>query len=230
MLTVFVPGVMVEFRYGGKGVRFFVRNVADIVQSAHANGAFYEQEYLQVLARYLKPDGVFLDVGSNVGNHAVFVAKFGGQREVIVIEPNPEAIGLLRINLLLNGLKLDASHLGVGLSDREQNATAQVPANNLGGARMAPSADGSIRLVTGDSLFAGRAVDFIKIDVEGQELAVLAGLAQTIAANRPTMFIEVGEETREAFFAWVEQHGYEVAWAFPRYRLTQNVIVRPKAP
>jgi FkbM family methyltransferase len=229
MLTVFVPGVMVEFRYRGTGVRFFVRNVADIVQSAHANGGFYEQDYLEVLERYLKPGGVFLDVGANVGNHAVFVARFGGQREVIVIEPNPEAIGLLRINLLLNGLDIDASHLGVGLSDRSQNAEAKVPANNLGGARMVPSEAGAVKLVTGDSLFAGREVDVIKIDVEGQELAALAGLAQTIAANRPTMFIEVGEENRDAFFAWVEQHGYEVAWAFPRYRLTQNVIVRPKA-
>lgn len=230
MLTVFVPGVMVEFRYGGKGVRFFVRNVADIVQSAHANGGFYEQDQLEVLQRYLKPGGVFLDVGANVGNHAVFAAKFGGQREVIVIEPNPEAVGLLRINLLLNGLMLDTSHLGVGLSDRAQNAEPQVPANNLGAARMVPSEAGAVKLVTGDSLFAERTVDVIKIDVEGQELAVLAGLAQTIAANRPTMFIEVGEENRDAFFAWVEAQAYEVAWAFPRYRLTQNLIVRAKAP
>lgn len=223
------PGHLAEFGYRGKASRFFVKNVADIVQSAHLNGEFYEQEYLEVLETFLTPGGVFLDVGANVGNHAVFVWKYGGQRAIVVIEPNPEAIALLRLNLLLNAVEADISYLGVGLSDRAQNAEAQVPENNLGGARMVPTADGPLKLVTGDSLFAGRHIDFIKIDVEGQEIAVLTGLARTIAGCRPTMFVEVNEENRDAFGGWLRANAYEVAHAFVRYRLTQNVIVRPKA-
>jgi FkbM family methyltransferase len=224
----YIPGIFVEFGYRGKAVRFFVRNVADIVQSAHANGCFSEEETLVVIERYLKPSGVFLDVGANVGNHAVFAAMFGSQGRVIVIEPNPEAITLLKLNLLLNRLALDVQHLGVGLSDHAQAAEAAVPRNNLGGAKMIPTEGGSLRLVTGDSLLAGGHVDFIKIDVEGHEMAALAGLAQTIEACRPIMFVEVDTENREAFGAWLAGHGYETAHAFPRYARNQNFLIRPK--
>lgn len=229
MPTNFIPGIFVEFAYRGRAVRFFVRNVADIVQAHHANGVFYEQDHLEIVERFLKPGGVFLDIGANVGNHAIFVAKFCKPGRVVVIEPNPQALVLLRLNLLLNQVDVDQSHLGVGLSDQERQAQASVPANNLGGAKMILKEDGPLKLVTGDSLFAGQQVDFIKIDVEGQELAALAGLEETITRCRPSMFIEVDEENRAGFSAWMERHAYEVAHAFPRYR-NQNFVVRPKAP
>ncbi|HEY8574399.1 FkbM family methyltransferase [Phenylobacterium sp.] len=227
-MASYIPGVLVEFGFRNKAVRFFVRNLADVIQNAHANGAFYEQDHLEVMEKHLKPGGVFLDVGANIGNHSVFVAKYCKPREVILVEPNPEAIVLLRLNLLLNRLELDTKHVGVGLSDREQTAEPSVPANNLGGTKMVLKQDGRLKLVTGDSLFAERHIDFIKIDVEGQEMAVLAGLEKTIANSRPSMFIEVDEENRAAFIAWVADHDYEVAHAFPRY-LNQNFVVVPKA-
>ena len=224
-----VPGLFCEFGFRGKAVRFFVRNMADIIQHAHVNGAFYEADHLAVMETHLKPGCVFLDIGANVGNHAIYVAKYCAPAQVIVIEPNPEALVLLRLNLLLNrtdGL-IDASHLGVGLSDVERAASAQTPANNLGGTKMIPTEGGPLRLVPGDSLFAGRHIDFMKIDVEGHEMEVLAGLAQTIAASRPAMFIEVDNHNEAAFQAWLAANAYEVAYAFPRYR-NQNFVIRPR--
>jgi FkbM family methyltransferase len=223
-----VPGMIVEFGWRGKAARFFVRNVADIIQNAHVNGGFYEQEHLAVMERYLKPGGVFLDVGANVGNHAIYVAKYCSPAEVIVIEPNPEAIFLLHINMMLNQLQLDARYLGVGLSDRERTAEAVTPKHNLGGTKMAPKEGGPIRLTTGDGLLDGRRVDFIKMDVEGHEMEALAGLEQTIARWRPPMFIEVDNDNEPAFEAWLADHDYEVAYAFPRYR-NRNFVIRPRA-
>ncbi|THD80630.1 MAG: FkbM family methyltransferase [Phenylobacterium sp.] len=227
MPATLTPGMVCEFGFRGKATRFFVRNLMDIIQNAHLNGAFYEEEHLAVIERHLKPGGVFLDVGANVGNHAIYVAKHCDPGAVIVIEPNPQALVLLRLNLLLNRLDLDTSHLGVGLSDQERKAEPSTPPNNLGGTKMVLKDDGPLKLVAGDSLFAGRRIDFIKIDVEGQEIAVLAGLEQTIAASRPPMFIEVDNENERAFQTWLADHDYEVAFAFPRYR-NQNFVVRPK--
>jgi len=227
MAANIVPGMVAEFVFRGSGVRFFVKNVRDIIQNAHVNGAFYEADHLAVIEQHLLPGGVFLDIGANVGNHAIYVAKFCRPSQVIVIEPNPEALVLLRLNLLLNNLGIDTSHLGVGLSDAERRAEPRTPANNLGGTKMLLSDEGPLRLVTGDSLFAARHIDFIKIDVEGQELAVLAGLEATIAASRPAMFIEVDNENEAGFEAWLADHDYEVTFAFPRYR-NRNFVVRPK--
>lgn len=220
---------MTEFPFRGRTVRFFVKNVADIVQNAQANGRFYESDTLPIIERFLRPEGVFLDVGSNVGNHAIFARLFGGQREVIAIEPNPEAIQLLRLNVLLNQADINLDHLGLGFSDAEQSAVAIVPHNNLGGARMEAREDGGLRLVRGDTVCAGRHVDFIKIDVEGLEPAVLRGLSQTIAESRPTIFLEIDAANRQEVGDWIQANGYEVAHAFPQYPRTQNVIVRPKA-
>lgn len=227
-MTTFLPGILTEFQFRGRPVRFFVKNVADIIQSAHANGRFYESDTLPTMEKFLTPGGVFLDVGANVGNHAIYAKMFGDQREVIALEPNPEAITLLRLNVILNQLDIDLSHLGVGLADRDAAAVAIVPHNNLGGARMEARADGGLKLVAGDTLFANRPVDFIKIDVEGLELAVLQGLTQTIANSRPSMFVEIGTQNRQAIGEWIEANDYEIAHAFPRYPNTQNVIVRPK--
>jgi FkbM family methyltransferase len=221
-----IPGMVAEFGFRGAAVRFFVRNIRDIIQNAHVNGGFYEVDHLAVLERHLKPGGVFLDIGANVANHAIYVAKFCRPGQVIVIEPNPEALILLRINLLLNNLNIDISHLGLGLSDRDQRAEPDTPVNNLGGTKMVLNEAGPLRLVTGDSLFATRHIDFIKIDVEGHEMAVLGGLEQTIAASRPPMFIEVDNHNEAAFQTWLADHAYEVVHAFPRYR-NQNFVIRP---
>ena len=228
MSATLVPGIVAEFGHRGRAVRFFVRNLADSIQNVHANGAFYEEPELAIIERHLKADSVYLDVGSNVGNHVVFVAKFCQPKEVIAIEPNPEAMMILQFNILLNRLTVDTHHLGLGLSDAETSAVAAIPRNNLGGARMVEKEGGSLKLVTGDSLFAGRHIDFIKLDVEGLELKALAGLEKTIAASRPAMFIEVDDQNRQAFDAWVSAHDYEVVENFRRYRVNENFMLLPR--
>lgn len=227
-MTTFLPGIVTEFIYRGQAVRFFVKNVADIIQSSYINGRFYESDTLPTMERFLRPGGVFLDVGSNVGNHAIYAKMFGEQKEVIAIEPNPEAIQLLRLNAILNRVDINFDHLGVGLSDAAKAAIAIVPHNNLGGARMEAREDGGLRLVRGDDICAGRHIDFIKIDVEGLEPAVLRGLSRTIGDCRPAIFLEIDNNNRDAIGEWIQANGYEVAHAFPRYPRTQNVILRPK--
>ena len=57
-------------------------------------------------------------------------------------------------------------------------------------------------------------VGFIKIDVEGFELATLKGAARTLQTSRPKLLIEIDPllQTREAFkatFAWLQALGYQ---------------------
>lgn len=54
-------------------------------------------------------------------------------------------------------------------------------------------------------------VDLIKIDVEGHELAVLAGARDTINRNRPWLIIEVWDESRPQVTATMSDLGYHVA-------------------
>lgn len=222
-----LPGIVSQFECLGKRVRFFVSNLADTIQNRQANGGFYEAEELMIIQGNIEPGAVFLDIGSNVGNHAIFVGTYCDPKEMILIEPNPAAIQILELNLLLNAITADVSHLGLGLSDGESRAEAAWAPNNLGGARMIAQDEGPIRLVSGDSLFADRHIDFIKIDVEGHEMAVLAGLKATIAASRPTIFIEVDNANQTAFEAWCVSHDYGVISAYRRYQVNENFLIAP---
>ena len=224
-----VPGILVEAELDGVAVRFFVRNMVDDVQHFHLNGQFYESDALALVRQYFPRGGVFLDVGANVGNHALYMAKFADAAEVICIEPNPEAITLLRINAALNGATaLNLERLGVGLSDGEGQFVISVPRNNLGAAQLVADPGGRIRTVAGDRLLGERVIDLIKIDVEGMEMGVLRGLAGTIARSRPPIFVEVDHVNRAEFDAWRAENRYVVAKALWQAPKNQNLLIAPE--
>ena len=54
--------------------------------------------------------------------------------------------------------------------------------------------------------------DFLKIDVEGGEAAVLEGSIRTIKERHPAMIVEVhGESEEQSCIALLSQHDYDIA-------------------
>jgi hypothetical protein len=81
-----------------------------------------------------------------------------------------------------------------------------------------------IRTLTIDS-FGLAPLDLIKIDVEGMELEVLAGAAQTIGRCRPIILVEHLKTGRHALVAAFAPHGYHLYYQGP------NVIaIHPTDP
>ncbi len=225
-----MSGTVVRTHVRNSDVSFFVANDQDIIQKVHLRGRFYEEEELDIIAEFFPRGGVFCDIGANVGNHSIYVAKFLHAQKIIVLEPNPAAISILRINLALNDVLdcVDTSLLGVGLSDAPAMRSIRTPEMNLGGAWLT-SADGSgdITLVPGDDILLGRRIDFLKIDVEGMDLLVLAGLKKLVGAQQPAIFIEIDDRNASAFRQWLETNDYRVAKTFRRYRSNENYMALP---
>lgn len=229
-LVVSPPGQVVRSVIGGKPVFFTLTNTKDVIQKEHLAGRFYEPEELEIIKKHCPKNAVFADIGANIGNHSLFALKVLGVKKLIPFEPNPVAIAVLTSNLGLNGelARCDLSHLGFGLSDKAQDGLAievDKPNKNLGGGRLVEGGD--LQVIPGDQALAKEAVDFIKIDVEGMEMQVLGGLAETVARCRPVFFIEVDEANRAAFLAWVEDNRYEVAATFRRYPVNENFLIKP---
>lgn len=227
------PGRVARSQIWGQTVFFTITNPNDAIQKSHLQGQFYEGEELEIIAKYVEPGSVFCDIGANIGNHSLFALKYLRISKAIVFEPNPAAIAVLLSNLTLNGVldRCDTSRLGFGLSDTESSGFKMfVPKrNNLGGGRMVEAeGDGTLDVFRGDDALAGQTVDFIKIDVEGMEMKVLAGLSQTIAQQRPRIFVEVDRANTEDFLSWVEHNGYGVKARFKRYRANENFMLTPK--
>jgi FkbM family methyltransferase len=202
----------------------------DPVQRQNRNGMFYEEEELALIKTHLLPAATFVDIGANVGNHSLFVAAFLNPEKIIPFEPNPLAYKLLLANIVMNGFNdlFDLRHIGVGLSDAEASGYAMTnQTRNLGGARMLAGA-GDIATITGDAALADEMPNFLKIDVEGMEMLVLAGLEKTISRCAPMILIEVDEANYTAFDTWTRTHDYEVLDEIQRYRMNKNFLVRKR--
>ena len=224
------PVTLTTARIDDRRVIFCTDMENDPIQRNHRRGQFYEARELGKLKDIFPAGGTFVDIGANVGNHGLFAALFLGAGRVIPFEPNPLAYRLLVQNVLVNGLEdvFDLSRLGVGVGAREEGGFAmEKRERNLGGAKMLPGA-GSLQVLPGDRLLEGEAPALIKIDVEGMEMAVLAGLDGVIRAHRPILLVEVDNENETAFMAWAEALGYDVTETVQRYRLNKNHLLRPR--
>lgn len=227
--TISPKGQVVRTVIWGQPVYFTITEPKDSIQRHHRNGAFYEPEELEIIRQFCPPGSVYCDIGTNIGNHALFALKFLGVAQAILFEPNPKAIEILLSNLALNGVtaRCDLRHLGVGLSDHARDGLGiAAPERNLGGGQMVEGA-GDLKVITGDQALDGSHVDFIKIDVEGMEMQALGGLTQTIARCRPRIFIELDRTNKDAFGPWVKANHYEIKARFKRYRVNENFLLVP---
>ena len=217
-------------RHEGRRVLFATDKEADPIQRAHRNASFYEAEELALLRAHVKRGATFVDIGANVGNHTLYAAMFLNAGRVIPVEPNPLALRLLLLNVMMNGIedRVIRTGLGFGLSDQAQDGFGmEARDKNLGAAKM-QAGEGNIPVTTGDILLADEAPDFIKIDVEGMEMLALAGLSHTLARTRPKMLIEVDQQNYAAFDEWRAAQGYDVAETFQRYATNKNFLLVPK--
>jgi FkbM family methyltransferase len=165
----------------------------------------YEEDLLSAITSWLIPrlvpdhrQTVALDVGANIGNHAVAFAPYF--ESVYAFEPNPIALHLLEANILLNGLR-NVEVFPVGLSDQDAVLDYEAVDGNLGAGHFVsrePSAAAEALLPevkVGDRLLKTHSGDrprigLVKVDVEGMEPAVLRGLQDTLRRDRPVVLFE----------------------------------------
>lgn len=220
------PGRVHSVVHDGHSVRFFVNSEFDYIQRHHGAGRIYEPEELSIISRHCPRGGVFVDVGANVGNHAIYLARALGLRRVIAFEPGRTQNVLLRVNIALNELEDVVTAMRTALSDRDGAGTLVCDAAyNLGSAHLADDREGEVvRIMSGDVALDGVVPDFLKIDVEGHELQVLRGLSNTIRSARPPIFIEVQAEGSNETLRWLSENGYGVVEVFTRYWGQSNLM------
>lgn len=153
---------------------------------------------LRLVWHLLKDSGGVVDVGANAGIYSAMALQ--RRRWVTAFEPVPEEAIRLRRLIGTRGIVHQ-----VALSDRCGNATLHVPyvgdvtVTTRSSLEANVDADLSYRdievnVATLDS-FSLSDIAFIKIDVEGHELAVLRGGVETLIRSRPNLLVEV-EESR----------------------------------
>ncbi len=189
----------------------------------------YERHLLTLLAQLAQEaaaqrgaSGTFLDVGANVGQHTLFMSRRAAH--VVAVEPLPRFAARLERALAANG-RDNATLLRFGLGAAEATLAYQEDPSAV----QTGSFDPAVRTIgaprihrlpvrRGDDALAELsvpAVQLVKIDTDGFEAEVLAGLRDTLRRDRPAIVMEYSPMTRAklpdlaALLAAVPE-GYEV--------------------
>jgi FkbM family methyltransferase len=134
-------------------------------------------------------EGIFVDVGANIGWHAIHAAQFSSVKSVIAFEPDAFNTWLLDRNLCLNNVQnVLIVNCAIGAQKGVAHLHRYKPSNlgrhsllaNYGyGSRTVPLTDLDDALAAFG--FSHCPVLILKIDVEGYEPAVIAGAQKTLA-------------------------------------------------
>jgi len=148
----------------------------------------------RIMDTALRPGARVVDVGANIGYNTVYAARrvgIGGQ--VAAVEPAADNLRVLRENVASNGLAnvtVHAAAAGRAKQTRDLYLRGEVSAvNSLYPDSMYAAVTGTeaVRVAPLDDLVDFDA-DLVKIDVEGAELDVLAGMPRLLR-NPPLLLI-----------------------------------------
>lgn len=166
----------------------------------------YEIKELDFLASKvfpkLKQRSACLDIGANIGNHALYFADYFDK--VIAIEPHPRTFRLLEINAELVD---NVVPVNKGCSNAKRRVVALEPLMNIGGTRIAEdnpfSPKQKFKRVEFDLELLDDmkgvndclSIDFIKIDIEDHELECYRGAVNLLNKHQPVIACEVGSSS-----------------------------------
>ncbi|MGC1466548.1 MAG: FkbM family methyltransferase [Pseudolabrys sp.] len=186
-LTPWRPAFRV--RPPGSKLSFYVHH-RDLIGRHIAKYGTHEPVPTRWIDNYLRTanPGLFVDVGANLGWHAIHAAQLPAVETVVAFEPDPFNVWLLDRNLAENGVTnaiVNATAVGAasGVARLHRYKSSNYGRHSLltdygFGSRNVPIVDLDSAL---ERLgLGGRPVAVIKIDVEGYEPAVIAGASKTL--------------------------------------------------
>ena len=175
-------------------------------------------EFTQVL-RFFRPDesSIVVDVGANIGGYAIRLAR--SAQHVIAIEPEPGNFAQLVSHIELNRLN-NVTPLNVAVSDRRGRGVLHISQQSGGHSletrAWTPGTGISVDVETillDDVVERHRLlkIDWLKIDVERHELAVLNGADRALSMTR-NLILEFDIAELAGIESLLSRHGLRIRW------------------
>jgi FkbM family methyltransferase len=144
---------------------------------------WWEREEAAWLRSVLRPGHVMVDCGANVGYFTLLGSSLvGPSGRVVALEPEPRNLSLLRRNVRRHRLRNVEVVPAAAWSQRARLALRRNP-DNAGDHQVRPEVAGEmVDAVALDDVLDGRA-DVVKIDTQGADHYVIAGLGRTLDAS-----------------------------------------------
>lgn len=235
-----------------------VRMIVDLEDRVQRLEAFmlYERRELELMRSSLVEGDVAFDLGAHVGYFALHAAQIVGERgRVHAFEPAPDNVERLRANTAVNGFE-NVEIVAAAVSATSGRAIFRLvdaPGETGWGSVMLDpdenTRDREVPTWSIDDYARERGIDhvrFMKLDVQGSELASLTGARKILERDRPLVLCEIAEAwwgsaqttTTADIFSFMhglEYEGWGILHAGGLRRVTAagpdflNVLFRPSA-
>lgn len=173
----------------------------DPVASSLLAGNFPVPDLFDLLRRAIPQGGRVLDLGAHLGSFALAAAAAG--YEVVCVEASPRNAAMLRASIELNGFR-NLNLINAAISDRAGTLGfySQGPYGHV-----APQGDAgatiTVEAIAVDELLqrvGWDKVDFIKLDIEGSEVAAVRGMTRLMSQrDAPVLFCESNGHMLDVF-------------------------------
>jgi FkbM family methyltransferase len=143
----------------------------------------WEPEEGALLSRFFKPGIRFLDVGANVGYFSLLVGTRCRDAVIHAFEPHPLTSQILALNAWASGH--DITPYAMALSAGERMLALSTADSNLGDTRSRVDGTATMLAPAGplDDVLPGAQFDLVKIDVQGFEPEVIAGMSDMLTRS-----------------------------------------------
>ncbi|KAF5276814.1 hypothetical protein FQR65_LT16157 [Abscondita terminalis] len=173
--------------------------------------------------KFLPKDAVFFDVGANVGAYIYALERHLDSENIYAFEPNPLLFKRLKNNFFRKSIhsrmhspiKIQKPQFKIPVIKGHSNAargTLQTSLKEDGEEKAITSTVTVIKLDDWAEKNMIDRIDFIKIDVEGNETYTIAGMIETILRLKPVLMIEIEQRHHKRpvwdYICYFERYGY----------------------
>ncbi len=203
--------VVTEFVYADERITMEGYHAEDsIFDRIATEQTFYEHQLLEK-AQSLNLEGVYIDIGANIGNHSVYFNRFCNATKVYSFEIDEAIFSILKRNMEHN-CKDGTYHLSdIGILDKKGFVDLSDTNHLNAGMTKIVNVEGTHREVdTLDNVMQGvDNIALIKMDVEGFELDIIRGAQHILETQSPVIFAELATKAEfKNFKQAVAQFGY----------------------
>ena len=219
--------------------RYF-KNLKNISKDSYYNKNI-EPELIWI-KDFLNKDAVIFDIGANVGSFVYRLENKLSSNNIVAFEPNEKLY--FRLKRIFPEIKI----FPIALSDKNETAEFKIPVINgktfhsRGTLQTDYKESGEekhtinkVKVMKMDDWITTQninRIDFIKIDVEGNEMKTLFGAKQTITKFQPTLMVEMEQRHHQQplfeMISEVESWGFEANFlnreTFELEKLTEKII------
>jgi FkbM family methyltransferase len=167
---------------------------------------------VDIMSRYLDNTSIYVDVGTNIGYHALAVYTQTGCH-VRGFEPHPTHFSVAAYNCRDKPIRIYNTAVGnsngtITLQDFDPESFG-----NYGEIKFDNNGTINASIIRLDDLEELTHCDLIKIDVEGLELDVLHGATRLLNSSRPVIFYEaIDRENYEPCLSYLRDMQYKQYW------------------